>query len=106
MSNAFSVVAPRGGTFLVKAFDASGNESVSETAVIAPDVSGINVVLGYDDSMGGFQGTHDNTFPLGVTRPLSWTDPNSWDAWGTWDDTQFTGGVTLVVGPRPEVVDG
>jgi len=95
-ANSFAFTTQRGGTFLIKAVDTSGNYSVSEAAVIVADVSGINVVLDYNDSVAGFPGTHDNTFQLGITQTKQWADLGSWDSAGTWDDTTFKGGVTLV----------
>ena len=95
-SNSFSFTSQRGGTFLIKAVDTSGNYSVSEAAVIAPDLTGINVVLDYNDSVAGFTGTHDNTASLGLNRPLQWFKMPTWDLSGQWDDEAFVGSVTLL----------
>lgn len=95
-SNSFSFISQRGGTFLIKAVDTTGNYSLIEAAVIAPNVSGINVVLMYDDSVAGFTGTKVDTMALGLTRPKQWIDLDTWDSTGTWNDNIFVGGVTLV----------
>ena len=97
-ANAFSVSSPRGGTFLLKAVDTSDNFSASEAVVVAPDISGINVVEIYDDYVAGFPGTFVDTVKTGIDAPVTWSDPDTWDSMGPWDSTQFVGGVTLCEG--------
>jgi predicted phage tail protein len=89
-SNAFSWSAPRGGTFMIKAVDTSGNFSAVESLVSVPDISGINVVLASDETTNGWNGTTNNAYatPGGVvingTQPWSaYTQPwNSYtSAW-------------------------
>lgn len=57
VTNAFSWTAPRGGQFLAKAVDTSGNYSEVEAVISAADVSGINVVLTSSEATRGWNGT-------------------------------------------------
>lgn len=92
----FSVLAPRGGQFMVKAIDTSGIESASEAVCMVPAVSGINVVLNYNEAQGGWNGAKSNTTEIGVTRNLNWSDLADWTTANTWGDTIVAGGVVLV----------
>lgn len=95
VSNAFSWSAPRGGVFMIKAVDTTGNYSASESAVQAADLSGINVVLSSSETARAWNGTTSNAIVLGITQPVSWSDLNTWNDTTTWDATTFSGGVAL-----------
>lgn len=56
-TNALSIISPRGGTYLVKAVDTSGNYSAAAAAVVAPNLLGINVIVSHDDGAVSFPGT-------------------------------------------------
>jgi predicted phage tail protein len=78
-ANSFSFTSQRGGTFLIKAVDTSGNESAAAAEVIVPDVDTINVVVDVDDGAAGFPGVYDGTVKLsgGVTlydNTTTWSD--------------------------------
>lgn len=84
VANSFSFTSQRGGTFLIKAFDTSGNESAVAAEVIVPDNIGINVVFDHDDAAAGFAGDHVNTINIGGGVTLN--DSAPWSAFaGTWD---------------------
>jgi len=93
VSNSFSWTAPRGGTFMVKAVDTSGNYSSSESVVDAPDVSGINAVVTSSESARNWNGTTVNALVLGLVQQLQWVDLDTWATAPTWDATTFSGGV-------------
>jgi len=95
-SSAYETLSPRGGTFMIKAVDTSGNESLSESVVIISDASGINVVLSYNEATGGWNGTKNRTAEIVLTNYPAWADIIDWTSYGTWDDTISGGGVVLV----------
>ena len=85
-ANAFSLSSPRGGSFMVKAIDSSGIESASEALIVAADISGINVLLVYDDKVLNWPGAFDDAYRLGggvtVSNNLSWsTYTGSWTSY-------------------------
>lgn len=47
--NKVTVTTHQSGTFLIKAVDTSGNESATATAIVASDLTGINVLLAYEE---------------------------------------------------------
>lgn len=85
----FSTLAPRGGQFMIKAVDTSGIESAIESVIIAAEVNGINVVLDYDESTGGWNGTKTNVAELSdgviLAGPSNWTALSS--TWVSYTDT-------------------
>jgi predicted phage tail protein len=97
-TNALSVLMPRGGTFLIKAIDTSGNESVLPAAIIAPDVSGLNVVLSYEEATGGFTGAMVGAYEYVATTSPAWDGTGTWGDASTWDAFTERRGVTLVAG--------
>ena len=95
VSNAFSWSAPRGGSFMIKAVDTIGNYSAGESVIVAPDISGINVVVASSESARNWSGTTVNALVLGLVQAMQWSDLGSWDSAGLWGDTTFAGGVAL-----------
>lgn len=91
-------LSPRGGRFMVKARDTSGNYSSVEAVAILPDISGINVVLVDDDGAGGFNGPKFQTAEIAIRSVIPWQESTTWDAAATWDALISKSGVT-VVGP-------
>lgn len=109
-TNYASVSAPRGGRFLIKAVDTSGNYSDQAAYIDAADLSGINVVLTYEDGAGGFNGQFDGTYEYVTSSSPSWGATTTWDSAGTWDAFSVRRGVALNVGATSgtyisEVVD-
>lgn len=84
VSNAYAIASQRGGTYLIKAVDLSGNQSANEAVIVAADVSSINVVEEYDDADAGFTGTHDHTFVFTNPSPAAVGVTLIGDA--VWDD--------------------
>jgi len=84
VANTYSIASQRGGSYLIKAVDMSGNESENEALVAAADVSSINVVEEYDDADAGFTGTHDHTFVFTNPSPAAVGVTLVGDA--VWDD--------------------
>lgn len=86
-TNSATVLAPRGGRFLIKAFDTSGNASANAALVDAADATGINVVVTFDDGINDFTGTLQ-TPNLGyylIAEEGSWDSMPSWDESESWD---------------------
>lgn len=95
-STTYETLSPRGGTYMIKAYDTSSNESQSESTVIVSDAGGINVVLSYNEAIGGWNGTKDRTAEIVIVNTPAWADIIDWTSMGTWDDTVSDGGVVLV----------
>ena len=84
-SNAFSWSAPRGGSFMIKAVDTSGNYSAVESVILAADISGINVVLESSESVRGWGGDTVNSLIFGDGVALNGSQP--WSAYTqTWSE--------------------
>lgn len=95
-----TTTAPRGGVFMVKARNTSGTYSAVEAMVAAPDLTGINVVMTYDESVGGFNGTKTGTLELQTqTRPGRWDQATTWDDAAQWDAFDYKNGITIA-GPQ------
>lgn len=94
-----SILGQRGGQFMVRAVDSSGNTSVQDAVLIAPDLSGINVVIVVDDADGGFGGPKVNTAELLRRVSPSWDTAPTWDAAASWDTMIQDSGLTIVA-PR------
>ena len=92
----FQTLSPRGGRFMVKAVDTSGNYSRTESVAVMPDISGINVVLQVEDGTGGFNGPKFQTGEVALTRPSTWDFATTWYDTGTWDAFNTKRGVTIV----------
>lgn len=94
-SNTATLAAPRGGSFWLKAFDTSGNESLVATGVVAPDLTGINVVVQDTD---GFTGTNSGTYLYESLTSPAWANTPAWSDAYTWDTMQALRGITLTAG--------
>jgi predicted phage tail protein len=60
ISNHFDLDTNSGGTYLLKAFDTSGNQSALAAVIIAPNYANVNVVVNDDDKDAGWPGTKVN----------------------------------------------
>lgn len=49
ITNSMTVTSHQIGTFLIKAFDTTGNESLTATAIVVPELTGINVVVAQEE---------------------------------------------------------
>lgn len=95
-----TTTSPRGGTYMIKARDTSGSYSAVEAVVVAADLSGINVVMTWDESVGGFNGTKAGTIELqSQTIPGAWDLSTTWDDTSRWDAFDYRNGITIS-GPR------
>lgn len=86
VANAFTVDAPRGGTFLIKSFDLSANASVSAATVTVGDSTALSNAYSHDESAGGWNGTKSNCASYDLTSSAAWADLSTWSAMTTWDD--------------------
>lgn len=84
-ANAFSMEAPRGGTYLIKAIDQSGNLSVSAASVTIGDSAAISNALSHDEATGGWNGTNTNCTDYSLSATTAWSDLTTWSAMTTWD---------------------
>lgn len=95
----FSVLSPRGGTYMIKAVDTSGNYSTSEAVVVAADLSGINVVVTASEADGtGFSGAKVGAIDYIKRVVGSWDETTGWDSTDTWDAIVYKPGVTVAGG--------
>ena len=83
-ANAFSVDEPRGGTFLIKAVDSTGNESVSASSVVTGDGSSISSVVVHAEDTGGWTGTKTNCTSYSLSATASWGELSTWSGFSTW----------------------
>lgn len=83
-ANAFSVDEPRGGTFLIKAIDSTGNESVSATSVVIADGTSISNVSTHSEDTGGWNGTKTNCTSYSLSATASWGDITTWSGFTSW----------------------
>lgn len=98
-ANTFTALAPRGGRAMIKAIDTSGNESLNEAFVIAPDQSGINVVVEHDEGAAEWPGALDGTEIYSRSSSPTWdATEGTWDESGTWDGFSTVSGVALISG--------
>lgn len=98
VATAFSAVDARGGQFMIRAVDTSGNYSLSEAVVSIPDSTGINVVVTFDASTSGFAGTYQNSTSLAATGPIKWGLTSTWAAYATWGQQANYGGGVVALG--------
>lgn len=85
-ATSFTFTSPRGGTFLVKAQDSSGNYSQNATVVSVADVSGLNVTLEYYEETGGWNGTKTNLEDVPGAGLIPANTAANWSGLtGTWE---------------------
>lgn len=87
VSNSFSWSSPRGGDFMLKAVDTSGNYSASEAVVSVPDSSGINVVATSSEEARNWNGIMSSMIRSGTAVVVNGSVPWSaytqpWSAYG------------------------
>ena len=86
VANMLSFSAPRGGPFMIKAVDTSGNFSDTEAVVVASDISGINIVLASDEDANGWAGARVDTIVMGDGSGVILNGGAAWDTYtGTWN---------------------
>lgn len=83
-ANAFSVDEPRGGTFLIKAIDSTGNESVSASSLVIADGTAISNVATHDEATGGWTGGKTNCTAYDLSAVVSWGDITTWSGFSSW----------------------
>ena len=89
VSNLFSVNAPRGGTFMIKAVDTTGNYSAAEAVTTVADISGINVVLESSEDTNLWDGTPTDALVLPDLTGVILNGGTPWTSYTqTWD--QYT----------------
>lgn len=107
VANAFTIDAPRGGTFMIKSFDLSGNESVSAASVSAGDSTAILNIKTHDEAAGGWNGTKTNCANYDLVANDAWSDLTTWSAMTTWDaNSAKTGVLENAVATVPAVYVG
>jgi len=96
--NSFSVYSPRGGNYLIKAYDTSGVNSLNAALVAAADLSGINVIFEYVESEDGWNGIFTKTRYYesldGVTLASDATWNDLTQPWQSYNDPWVFIGVT------------
>ncbi len=95
--NTVSVQAPRGGSYMIKAVDSSGNYSAGAPMIVAADLSGINVVLSYAESSNDWTGTCSGTRVVTVDSG-TWAALTTWSAMSSWSATADPVGIELAPG--------
>lgn len=100
IDNSLETSAPRGGTFLIRARDTSGNYSLNDGLVTLPDLSGINVVIDRSELAAGWTGSASGAFRLDLKNTSDWSGTTSWSDGSTWDYWLLKSGITIGSGQR------
>ena len=96
-TNNFATVGQRGGKYLIKALDTSGNYSANAALVAVEDASGINVVITSEEA----QLATGGTWPGTMAGLMSWVQVGA-DEWGgasTWANAASWSNFNLKGGP-------
>lgn len=103
-ANGFSVEHLRGGTFLIKAFDTSGNQSVGAASVVATNSLAFLNAKTHDEATGGWNGSCTNCAPYSLSASVAWGDLANWSGFTSWDAGSSRTGILMNSGSLSDAV--